>query len=211
MRISVTTVESFRLYLDTEWMTFERLKNQLTEGFVTTPIIERGSSFHELMETEPSDRWDKYGVFDKTKAYKVNDWSWSVDDIDRIESAGGDKELKAEIKFDLPQGEAILVGKVDRIKDMIIEDYKVTEGAFMADKYLNSCQWKYYCLMFGLPHFRYRVVQVKKQKEPGLVKIKEEHNLDCHIYNGMEKELNNLLEMFVDFCIKNEFHKAIGI
>ena len=233
MRVSVTTIEAYRLYLSTDWMTFEKLKEQLEGDFVENDLMRRGKSFHKLMEIDESQRNILFGFGDE---YHTGSFRWNKREINRIDSSADDKELKCEMVHNTSYGDVTVVGKVDAIKDDIIIDYKVTDKSFSADKYFDSCQWKFYCHILDIPRFSYRVFKVKNDMEeydlasriePGagdsieevnrnlnslglLVNIQEEHNLNLHVYPSMINELEFILEDFVSFCKKNRFYKALG-
>lgn len=235
MRISATTLEAYRLYLDdqAEWMTFERLAEQLRGEQKTTPEMTRGTSLHEILETPQAERKQKFGCthtsdkqygsygnsagdmyYDEEEGEEVECYMhlghlWQSASVDAIHSSGGINEIKVEYPIETAYGDAVLVAKADKVLGLQVIDYKTTSNAFKADKYLNSVQWKIYCLAFGALGFTYRVFEIR-EKEGQPKTIKAAHTLKCFPYHGMKEDVQSLTDDFVDFCHQHGFYRAIG-
>lgn len=225
-RISATTLEAYRLYLTTEWMDFDRLAEQLRGKQETTPLMVRGTSLHEILEMPPEQRSARFGITvsaaDKNvgypqswtkRAYKHLGWAWDADSVDAIQSDGGINEMKVTYDVETTHGIATLVAKADKVNGLHVIDYKTTANKFKAEKYLDSVQWRIYCLAFGANAFTYRVFELAGGNEPTLdpIAVKETHDLPCTPYLGMATDVHDLTEDFVGFCLHHGFKRAIGI
>lgn len=219
-RISTTAVESYRLFKNEDWFDFEKIKADLSKKSEQTDLMLRGSSLHEILECPPENRMMRFGSYSATGApiYRHLNHSWSMADIDGIELTDeGKNEIKVEHFIEFPKFNVLLVAKVDKLNGYEITDYKTTESAFDADKYMDSIQWKIYCLIFGAKRFIYRIFELSPfylNRNSGLIdfwQIKDEHILECVPYLGMENEIRETIQDFVYFCLENGCEYSLGI
>ena len=101
----------------------------------------------------------------------------------------------------------MLVARADKVLGLAVMDYKTTSNQFEAERYMQSVQWKIYCLAFSAHSFTYRVFEIK---DGDVLTIKAAHTLTCRPYPGMAEEVQRLAGDFIGFCLRNGFHRAIG-
>lgn len=204
MRVSATTLESFRLFQTSDWFTYEKLVEDWTGEREFDPIMVRGSSFHEIIEN-----WKDYKNTDDLIENKG--WQWHKNQLQPIaenEQLTGVAEVKGTMDITLPNGEIItVVGVVDRLDSYEATEYKTTEN-FNTDKYQSSVQWRIYCLIFGLKKVTYKVACVDKNNPVNILAFEQ---VEFNAYEGMQQEIEVLLNDFVNFCKEYGFYKQIGL
>ncbi len=204
LRVSATTLETYRLFLTADWFTYDKLVEDWTGERETTPLMVRGTSFHEILENW-SDHKKQGEVIEKLG------WQWQKNQIAPIaenEQLTGVAEVKGTTEIALPNGEIVtLVGKVDRLDSYEATEYKTTER-FSTDKYQDSIQWRVYCLIFGLQSVTYKVAHVDNNNPVNILAFEQ---MTFAAYEGIKAEIEALLYDFVDFCRAHGFYEQIGI
>ena len=229
-RISATTLEAYRLFLSEDWMDYDRLAAQLSGEREETDAMRRGTSLHEILETPQAERQARFGCIETKRVpygtcgstaedmyydedeedipcYRHLGFVWDAASIDRIPASGGINEIKAELPITTGNGDAVLVARADKVLGLAVMDYKTTSNQFEAERYMQSVQWKIYCLAFSAHSFTYRVFEIK---DGDVLTIKAAHTLTCRPYPGMAEEVQRLAGDFIGFCLRNGFHRAIG-
>jgi len=143
LRISTTTLESFRLMLTEEWMTQERFLEQLKTPFRTSPPMEVGTALHAVIETGK-----KSNLFTN----EINDLCLEV----RQDLNGATHEIKETKVYKIGEHNVTIVAKVDAMLGNIIYDHKTTTE-MNPTKWQDSIQWKVYLDVFDMPEFCYNV------------------------------------------------------
>ena len=230
-RISATTLEAYRLFLTEDWMDYDRLAAQLSGEREETDAMRRGTSLHEILEVPQADREAKFGYTgtklvpqlelapkeedvgwgltgeEEVPCYRHLGFVWDAASIDRIPASGGINEIKAELPITTGNGDAVLAARADKVLGLAVMDYKTTSNQFEAERYMQSVQWKIYCLAFSAHSFTYRVFEIR---DGDVLTIKAAHALTCRPYPGMAEEVQRLAGDFIGFCLRNGFHRAIG-
>lgn len=197
LRLSATTLESYRLFRDGDWMTFEQLKADL-EGFKETPLMRRGTSLHAILETP-----EQYAI---DGDHSAHGFRWTG--LDRYLKAMpfGVHEVKATLVIDTPSNGPIqLVGKADMLQGLIVREFKTTKQ-FSAQKYLDSMQWRIYLMAFGAPACVYTVFEVEGGEEwpvegsEALCTVKSANKMELFAYDGMANDVTKLVDEFVSFA-----------
>lgn len=178
IRLSVTDLDSYLYWKDDEDMEFETLLMRLRGEEPPTDNMLAGRAFHKLLEnaTEGAEIFaqEQDGIrFD-----------FAIDDAIALPQI---REQKAEHVFQTPSGPVTLVGKVDGLQGITINDYKLTER-FDAERYTDSYQWRSYLFMFGAKRFVYDVF-VCRFDLPARVYIFDYHRLPMCAYPGMERDV----------------------
>jgi hypothetical protein len=212
IRLSVSDLETWRYWKANEDATLEDLIARLTKKEPPTPQMAAGAAFAKLMEHA------KHGS--ELDAAKIDGWEF-VFALEGSIALPPVRELKAEVVFETPAGPVTLVGKVDGI-DGKIHDQKLTED-FDAERYLDSLQWRAYCVMFGAREFVYDVFRAKYERgrgytdsdgeyvrgEPtGLVTVLEYHPVTFYAYPDIradiERAVAELAEVVVTYGIPKQ-------
>lgn len=189
-RLSPSKIDGFRLFAEGRFnKTKEQYIEELTQGVKETPAMQFGTAVHDFIETgKTSD------LMPEEVAYLTpfrHQWE--------------DKTKEEWIEFDLFPGCGIL-GRVDMIDGVMVEDLKVSGRFWGVDFYEKSVQWKIYLMGLSLPMFRYHIFQKRGTKRPHKFYY---HSFDLYAYTGMDKEVIRWAERMIQFCEWNGIEKHI--
>jgi len=196
MRVSVSDLDTYRRYKQTEDVTLEQCLAQLRRETPPSPAMVAGRALHSILEHAA---YGDEAVTIKGGGFQFN-FACDVDLAVPIV-----RELKGEIQIDTPSGPVTLVGIVDAM-DTAVHDYKLT-GRFDAERLVDSYQWRCYLLMFGANRFLYRVFVGQEQsagtgfdgEQFSEWTIREYHELPVYRYPGMEEDVRREVAEFAAF------------
>lgn len=237
LRISTTTIERFRSYIDEDkffgniLVTEEKLLDSIKGDFTGTPKTEMGTAFHECLE-KPNECYDRYlkqgGIenigFMSSKGF-VFDYKEIKYVFDLI-----DYDFPFEVKktkiYEIDGEQIEVVGQVDQWQGNIVNEHKTCWGeiyfkkdedgntekttgeSFDWEKYYKSCQWKFYLEIFDAQIVRYKVFELAIDKTDGdQIKLIDKHPFDLFPYDGMHDDIIELLTQFVNYI---HFRKLEG-
>lgn len=183
MRISVTSLDAYRLYMNSEWFTFDMLLDQLLRRTPPTQAMLAGSAFHRLLETSSEAELE-----DAT----VDGFAFDFTALDATVGMPKIREMKATKEY----GGITIVGKVDALEGLRIWDHKLT-GQFDTDKYMDSYQWRAYLEIFNADRLTYNVFTVSKKN--GIWKVYKFDELDCYRYPCMGQDVERMVYEFAEF------------
>lgn len=190
IRISVSDLQCYQRYRNTEEVTLGECLAQLRRQSPPTPSMLAGRALHEALEHAEYNvetnclKWDDYLFFFQC------DIDLAIPDV---------RELKAEIEMITPFGPVTLVGVVDSI-DSAICDYKLT-GRFDAERLADSWQWRCYLHMFNRHKFIYKVFVGEEIKDREWA-IRDYHEMPVYRYVGMEQEIQREVDQCAAFFSK---------
>lgn len=184
MRISVTHLDSYLYWLSSD-MELDQLLARIKGEEPPGPSALAGRAFHSLLENaEPG---QEFGGLNSP----IVDGHQFVFAIEEELALPPVRELKAEEVFQTPSGPVTLVGKVDALNGLTVQDYKLTER-FDAEKYMESLQWRAYLTMFDAWRFVYDVFVARYDVAPSeltQVVIYDYHRLPLCAYPGMRADV----------------------
>lgn len=195
LRISATTLESFRLLKTEDWMTEQRFMNDLIMKDFATPEMALGIAFDKIMQ-KPEEYILGNGHF------LCNNHTFD----DSMEIALGYRQLKAFTQYKAVReyevfGEVFeLVCKADALYGTTAWEYKTTQKPVTGEKierFMQSAQWMAYADVFGLLEFNYLIFQLSE--ENGIYTVGETTALTLHPYEGLHGELVELLGELVGY------------
>jgi Fe-S-cluster containining protein len=191
VRISVTSLDAYRYYCDSE-MELDALLRQLRKEEPPTPQMLAGKALHAALET-----FDGGDVFtlerDGYKFKFVGECAIALPDI---------RELKGEMQIDTSVGPVTLVGIVDGMDGTEVFDHKLT-AQFNAEKYADSYQWRCYLTMFGGRKFTYNCFVGKEDTESGEWVIYDFQPLTFYAYPEMRADVQREVDWFAQFWRKH--------
>jgi hypothetical protein len=190
MRLTVSELQCYQRYRDSEDVTLEECLLQLTKREVPTPAMLAGRKLHEALEFAQYDWADRQRSHIRYKDYLFffqTDIELAIPEV---------RELKGEMIVETSFGPIILVGVVDSI-DTAIGDYKLS-GHFDAERLAKSYQWRCYLQMFGAHKFIYKVF-IGEEIKPKEWAIRDYHELTMFRYPGMEQDVQREVEQCVIF------------
>ncbi len=191
MRISTTTIESFRLFMqpDQEWMTEESLIDTINGKFVPTPAVLLGSAFGKVLETP--ERFQVPGGF------KCGDYTFSdatmVEPL-KLMDRRGVFEAKAQKRY----GACDVVAKADQIIGAHLIEHKTTSSTFNFEKYADSCQWRFMVDIFEPLLVTYHVFCLDDHGN-GVAEVKSIETFNLFPYAALHQDCCELLDRFVNY------------
>ena len=194
LKIAVTSIESFRNYL-LGTIEEEDLLKRIRGEFVPSRYMDLGSAFHDILE-KAEERYIK-----DRKVFKArNGIEFDEDIISRCYKAINHEavfEVKTSKVYDVNNEPVEVVAKADQILGNYIYENKTCWGMFDFERYLNSCQWKFYLDIFEADRVFYNVFCLY-DKANGI----ELRNIEQFSFNGypdIENDINYLLHAFLEF------------
>ena len=191
MRISTTTLESFRLFMEPEqeWMTEDALLATIRGVFTPTPAISLGLAFGKVLE-DPA----RYRV---PGGYRCNGFSFSDATIApalAIIDRRGIFEAKAVKAY----GPHEVVAKADHLLGAHLSEFKTTGSTFSFDKYADSCQWRFMTDIFEPRQVTYHVFLLDDH-ENGVAELRGIESFNLYPYAELHQDCCDLLGRFVDY------------
>jgi hypothetical protein len=218
MRVSATTLQSFRLFMEPEqeWMTEAALIETIKGEFTGNVKTDRGAAFGRAI-TEP-DRWpvetwpdplDEMSYF-QMMAVPVDDKDdapviYLPADMVRECARHVPPDLTYEVKVVKDYDGIDVVSKVDGVKGISVWEFKMTDG-FDIDKYLSSCQPKFYLDAFDADKVTFIVFDIRERKSrkkalAGVSRLElvDVHPFDVYPYPRLHEDCVQIVRDFVDY------------
>lgn len=189
MRISTTTLESFRLFMDQDWMAEADLIASIKGERVESEAMQLGTAFHAVLESP-----EQYRV---PLGYRCNGFSFP-DATMQPALALIDRRGVFEVKATKPFGAHTVVAKADHIVGTAIAEHKTTCGSYDVDKYLSSYQWRFECAIFQPTAITYRVFCLEDPKQQ-IVNLRAIEQVAVYPYPALERDCASLVRRFVDY------------
>jgi hypothetical protein len=191
MRISTTTLESFRLWSDPEqdWMTEQSLIDTIEGKFTPTPAVLLGQAFGLVLE-DP----DRYLV---PGGYHCKGFSFDGSTVEPC-LALIDRRGIFEAKAVRSYGAIDVVAKADHILGAHLSEFKTTSSTFNFDKYEASCQWRFMVDIFQPLKVTYHVFLLDDH-ENGVAELKGIESFNLYPYAKLHEDCCDLLGRFVDY------------
>lgn len=191
MRISTTTIESFRLWSDPEqeWMSEEELINSICGVWKPNHKVELGTAFGSVLE-DP-DRFLVPGGF------RCNGFEFARDVMEpclALIDRRGVFEAKAVKRY----GDVDVVSKADHLLGARLSEFKTTLSSFNADKYLESCQWRFMADAFEPRSITYHVFCLSEATN-GVIDLKSIETLPLYPYPALHEDCCDLLGRFCSY------------
>lgn len=192
LRVSVTTLESFRRLLQTEYGSEEELIAQIMgKPFEPTWQMRAGTAWHACLEKHP-----------RTGAYALcTSGGFSFSALHVCEALGhigpGIWEVKAARVFDIGWHHANVVAQTDHCRGLLIQDNKTKFSPADARDYEASLQWRFYLAIHGAPRLRYNLFSFKDPDEQGYCELKDILSFSFWDYAGLESDCRFWLTEFL--------------
>lgn len=193
MRISTTTLESFRLFCqpDNEWMTEQELLDTIAGRFIPNHKVLLGLAFGKVLE-DP----DRYLV---PGGYRYGEFFFSLDTVqpclDVIDRRG-----VFEAKADKAYGDCTVVAKADHLLGRHLSEFKTTLSPFDPEKYAQSCQWRFMADIFEPSKITYHVFCLTED-DAGIVSLRGVESMNLFPYANLHQDCCDLLEQFKGYVI----------
>jgi hypothetical protein len=188
MRISTTTLESYRLFKEQDWMTESDLIATIEGKFVPTPKVLLGQAYGRILE-DP----DRYLV---GAGYRCGGYSFGIEDV-RPALMLIDRRGVFEAKATKRYGDCDVVAVADHLFGAHLSEFKTTEY-FSVEKYLDSCQWKFYVDIFEPLQVTYHVFSLDDHGN-GVAELKGIDSFNVFPYPTLHDDCAALVQELAHF------------
>lgn len=147
LKISATQLESYRRLLDGA-LSPEQFERQLLRLDPPNEMMEKGSAFHEMLQTEDPTPFE--GMFSSdciAKARSKMDYRSKV------------FEYKVRRQYRTKYGDISVTGVADQLLGLDVVEIKTKYSPISYDAYADSMQWRVYCELFGAKFVTYKVFE----------------------------------------------------
>lgn len=191
MRLSVTTIEAYRLWREGDWMPLEDLEARIRGDGEVNEAMLRGTAFHHVIEA-PEKCLD---YVDGT--YRADGWTFSgVEPV--LEVLPYDAGAVQEAKATMVVGGVTVSGVADALHGVDVYEAKCTKRVDV-DRYMAGFQWRAYLLAFEAQRCHYVLAECKDGKGEREVVVKGAHLLTLYRYPELEHDVRMLVDECADF------------
>lgn len=189
LRVSVSDVDSYRYFLESEDMTLDALLSRLRREEPPTENMLAGTALHKWLE-------DHHPAESLTSTIEADGFRFRFDaDIELALPTV--REIKALGTYNIDGVTVTLVGKVDAIHGTKPYDHKLT-SRFDPERYANAFQWRAYLVLFNGDKFTYNVFTGAPDKD-GVWVIRAFDQLTLYRYPNIQADVEAQLTEFVRF------------
>lgn len=200
MRISTTTLDAFRLFMQPEqkWMPESELLATIRGEFTGNHKVWLGLAFGSVLEHPAQFRVDGgFRVENLRGCGETFDFS---DDVmtpafELIED-GTIFEAKGVKRY----GAHDVVAKADQLFGAHLKETKATLGYFDFDKYANSYQWRFMADIFEPTKITYHVFCLDESDSNGVISLRGIESFDLYPYADVHSDCVDLVREFESFC-----------
>jgi len=207
LRIAATSIQSFCLFLNKDWMTYEKFLSDIAKTSAETPEMKLGIAFDKIMETPA-----KYlQISDTEEYYLCNGLRFEVDGIENALDYTNRRAIpqyKAEKEYQICGMNVELACKPDAVYGLVGWDYKASLKPLNKDKvtdYYNSYQWKSYADVIGLQKFIF--LRTEFEVKDNIFYAVETVPIELYPYDSLAAEVRDFLTEFVLFIRRQNLEK----
>jgi len=190
MRVSCTTLESFRIYMSTknDWMTEADLVASIKRETPDSPAMALGRAFESVLMAP--ERYKTDGAY-SCGGYVFNDkaMDFSIALVDRR----GVFQVKATKSYD----NVDVVAVADLIVGTTIYEWKTTASSFNVDKYLESCQHRFMADIFQPSRITYHVFCLGERD--GEITLKGIETFTLYPYPELHADCCEMVRRFAEY------------
>jgi hypothetical protein len=206
VRLSITTIEAYRLWRDNEWMSLDDLEATIKRAAVPNEKMLRGIAFHSIIEKPHAYASQPFG----DKQYRVPARDGSPDFI--FDGAGIDRVLEQWPKLPAPEVKSTfevegitVVGIADALEGVTVWEAKAPEQIDV-EKYVDSFQWRALLKLYNASVVRYVLAQVK-DNGARFVSISNVLPLPFYRYPKLDDDVRRLASECADFVVKRNLEQ----
>jgi len=195
MRISATTLESYRLFMqpDQDWMTEQELLATIRGKFVPNHNVSLGQAFGRVLE-DP----DRYAVPGGFRVSANGECFAFGHDVMAPCLALIDRRGVFEAKSSKRYGPCDVVSKADHLLGAHLSEFKTTLSSFNVDKYLDSCQWRFMADAFEPLVVTYHVFCLAEATN-GVIELRSIETMNLFPYPALHEDCAALVREFTHY------------
>jgi hypothetical protein len=199
MRISTTTLESFRLFMDPEqeWMSEADLIDSIRGVWAPNHKVLLGLAFGSVLEAP--ERYRIPGGYRITPRGSAETFELGDDVMGPALALIDRPRTVFEAKGIGRYGRHDVVAKADQFVGAHLIETKTTCSSFDFDKYAASCQWRFMLDIFGGAQRCTYHVFCLDEHENGVVALKSVETFDLYPYAAMHDDCDALVREFEAF------------
>jgi hypothetical protein len=209
VRLSITTIEAYRLWRDTgDWMSIEDLEATIRRATVPTEKMLRGIAFHSILERPATYATQPLG----DKQYRVPARDGSPDFI--FDGVGIDRVLELWPKLPSPEVKSTfdvdgitVVGVADALEGVTVWEAKAPEQIDV-EKYVDSFQWRALLRLYNATVARYVLAQVK-DNGARFISIYNVLPLPFYRYPSLDDDVRRLTSECADFIVRRNLESFV--
>lgn len=194
MRVSTTTLESYRLYTE-DVVPEEDLLASIRGEFKPSRATALGAALHLILE-EPDRHYTNVDTY-------VCDGITFPGPVIRpcLERVlpDGVFEVKGTRDYQIGRDLVTVVGKVDQVWGCQVKEFKSRWDSCDVDRYARSFQWRFYLDVFGAAIVTYEVFLLSEH-EDGKIALRGIETLPLYPYPALRAECEALLADFVAYA-----------
>lgn len=189
MRLSVTHLDAYRLYLDpeVEWMDEATLVAQIRGTAPMSPKAALGIAFHKALECGHC---------------LVDDISFDPALLKRVRDRDMGHPVVSEVKLEkdltIDGKDVTLVGKVDSMRGLVGREIKTTQSSIDVERYYEAIQWRAYLYLGGLDRMDYSIFQLREDN--GVWHCTNEANVSFWPYSNLERDVIEAVRGFLSWA-----------
>jgi hypothetical protein len=192
VRLSTTAIESFRLWSDPEqeWMDEADLIATIRGTSVPSHGVLLGSAFGKVLEAP-----DTYAV---PGGFRCQDFAFGSDVVTpclEVIDRRGVFEAKAQKTY----GDCDVVARADHLLGLHLSEFKTTLSTFDAQKYLDSCQWRFYFDIFEPLIVTYHVFCLSEATN-GVISLRGIESFNLYPYAELHEDCRDLVARFAAYA-----------
>jgi hypothetical protein len=191
VRISTTTLESYRLFRDPdqEWMSEDDMLATIRGDWTPNPKVLLGSAFGKVLEAP--ERFICEG------GYRCGDYFFASDVMApalKVIDYRGLFEAKATKRY----GPYTVVAKADHLLGVQLSEFKTTLSTFDVQKYLDSYQWRFMADIFEPKVITYHVFALSEDTA-GAISLRGVESFNVFPYADLRRDCMALVEEFAAY------------
>jgi hypothetical protein len=188
LRVSATTLESYRLFIEQDWMEESELLATIRGEFVPDRKVLLGQAFDAVLN-DP----DAYRV---PGGFQVGRDFFSADMMANA-LAPFDRRGVFQAKATKTYGDVQVVAKADQLIGATLIENKTTLSTFDADKYERSYQWRLMADIFEPLQITYHVFCLSDDAEgAGMIDLRSIETINFFPYAALSQDCRALIEKF---------------
>lgn len=160
--------------------------------FVPNHKVKLGLAFGQVLESP-----DRYRV---RGGYKAGDFFFS-DDTMNPALAEIDRRGIFEVKAQKSYGDCVVVCKADHMLGSHLSEFKTTLSNFDADKYTESCQWRFMADILQPSKITYRVFCLEEETT-GPISLRSIETMNLYPYPALHSDCCDLVAEFAEYVTR---------
>lgn len=177
---------------DQDWMSEDDLIATIRGEFVPNHKVKLGLAFGRVLE-HPERYLGRAGYSCDGFFFTLDTMAPALAEIDRR----GIFEVKAQRLY----GDCMVVCKADHVLGSHLSEFKTTLSNFDADKYAESCQWRFMADILQPSRVTYRVFCLSED-DAGMIGLRSIETMNLFPYPALHQDCCDVVEEFKEYVTR---------